>query len=95
MNNETILWILLFLTGNPVSDYDLCTIIQGKQMGNYDGTKKGSFYPAGIPILIQLVSPSIYKPFRASFQAIEIQSTGTGKIKFDSESLVMIMLCNH
>ena len=86
---------LLFLTGYPASDHDLHTIIKGRQKGNCAGSKKRSFYPAGIPIFIQLVSPSIYKPFRASFLGIEIQSTGAGKIKFNGESLVVIMFCNH
>jgi hypothetical protein len=87
---------LLFLTGYPASDHDLHTNFQGKQRGNYEGTGKKIFFsPEDIPIVIQLVSSSIYKPLRASFLGIEIQSTGSGKIEFNGESLVVIMFGNH
>ncbi len=96
MNNETTIWILLFLTDKPASDYQLCTILPGKKLGIYHATKKGSLFPARILIFLNPASfPSIYKPFRTSFLSIKIQSTGAGKIKFDGESQVVIMFCKH
>ena len=59
------------------------------------GRIKDLFYPVDLSIIIRLVSSSIYKTFRASFLGIKIQSTGTGKIEFNGESLVVIMFCNH
>jgi hypothetical protein len=57
--------------------------------------RKKSLYPVDLPIVIQLGSSSIYKPFRASFLGIEIQSTGTSKIEFNRERLVVIMFRNQ